>query len=106
MTGLFCAKQFETNMGETAKRFSMIVSVEFVRTSSYMSTLLTALKVTRKAAQRLSGDSDLNSRFERQGTTSREEANLNRPVANLGGHFRNSGLSRYIGQHLPQFRDT
>ena len=37
-------------VGETAKPFNMIVSVEFVRTSPYMSTLLTALKVTREAA--------------------------------------------------------
>jgi 2-keto-myo-inositol isomerase len=37
-------------VGETAKAFNMIVSVEFVRTSPYMSTLLTALKVTREAA--------------------------------------------------------
>jgi 2-keto-myo-inositol isomerase len=38
------------NVGETAKPFNMIVSVEFVRQSLYMSTLLTALKVTREAA--------------------------------------------------------
>ena len=37
-------------VGETAKPFNMIVSVEFVRRSPYMSTLLTALKVTREAA--------------------------------------------------------
>ena len=37
-------------VGETAKAFNMIVSVEFVRSSLYMSTLLTALKVTREAA--------------------------------------------------------
>ena len=37
-------------VGETAKPFDMIVSVEFVRASPYMSTLLTALKVTREAA--------------------------------------------------------
>src|SRR4029077_6797983 len=37
-------------VGETAKPFNMIVSVEFVRTSPYMSTLLTALKITREAA--------------------------------------------------------
>jgi 2-keto-myo-inositol isomerase len=37
-------------VGETAKPFNMIVSVEFVRTSPYMSTLLTALKVTREAS--------------------------------------------------------
>jgi sugar phosphate isomerase/epimerase len=36
-------------VGETAKPFNMMVSVEFVRTSPYMSTLLTALKVTREA---------------------------------------------------------
>ena len=38
------------SVGETAKPFNMIVSVEFVRSSLYMSTLLTALKVTREAA--------------------------------------------------------
>ncbi len=38
------------SVGETAKPFNMIVSVEFVRTSLYMSTLLTALKLTREAA--------------------------------------------------------
>lgn len=37
-------------VGETAKPFNMIVSVEFVRASPYMSTLLTALKLTREAA--------------------------------------------------------
>jgi len=37
-------------VGEVAKTFDMIVSVEFVRSSPYMSTLLTALKVTREAA--------------------------------------------------------
>jgi len=37
-------------VGETAKPFNMTVSVEFVRASLYMSTLLTALKVTREAA--------------------------------------------------------
>lgn len=37
-------------VGETAKAFDMSVSVEFVRASLYMSTLLTALKVTREAA--------------------------------------------------------
>jgi len=36
--------------GETAKSFNMTVSVEFVRVSPYISTLLTALKVTREAA--------------------------------------------------------
>ena len=38
------------SVGETAKPFNMMVSVEFVRVSPYMSTLLTALKVTREAA--------------------------------------------------------
>jgi 4-hydroxyphenylpyruvate dioxygenase len=38
------------SVGETAKAFDMFVSVEFVRASLYMSTLLTALKVTREAA--------------------------------------------------------
>ena len=38
------------SVGETAKAFNMIVSVEFLRASPYMSTLLTALKVTREAA--------------------------------------------------------
>jgi len=38
------------SVGETAKAFNMLVSVEFVRASPYMSTLLTALKVTREAA--------------------------------------------------------
>lgn len=37
-------------VGDTAKPYNMIVSVEFVRGSAYMSTLLTALKVTRAAA--------------------------------------------------------
>ena len=37
-------------VGETAKAFNMMCSVEFVRSSPYMSTLLTALKVTREAA--------------------------------------------------------
>ncbi len=37
-------------VGETAKAFNMMFSVEFVRASPYMSTLLTALKVTREAA--------------------------------------------------------
>lgn len=37
-------------VGETVKTFNMICSVEFVRASPYMSTLLTALKVTREAA--------------------------------------------------------
>ena len=36
--------------GEAAKSFNMRVSLEFVRASPYMSTLLTALKVTREAA--------------------------------------------------------
>ena len=38
------------SVGETAKSFNMMVSVEFIRASPYMSTLLTALKVTREAA--------------------------------------------------------
>jgi 2-keto-myo-inositol isomerase len=38
------------SVGETAKPFNMIVSIEFIRSSLYMSTLLTALKVTREAA--------------------------------------------------------
>ena len=38
------------SVGETARAFDMFVSVEFVRASLYMSTLLTALKVTREAA--------------------------------------------------------
>lgn len=37
-------------VGDTAKAFDMLCSVEFVRSSPYMSTLLTALKVTREAA--------------------------------------------------------
>jgi sugar phosphate isomerase/epimerase len=37
-------------VGETAKAFETMFDVEFVRTSQYMSTLLTALKVTREAA--------------------------------------------------------
>jgi 2-keto-myo-inositol isomerase len=37
-------------LGEIVKGFNMIMSVEFVRASPYMSTLLTALKVTRQAA--------------------------------------------------------
>jgi len=37
-------------VGETAKLFSMMMSVEFVRSSAYMSTLLTGLKLTREAA--------------------------------------------------------
>jgi sugar phosphate isomerase/epimerase len=37
-------------VGETAKASNMVCSVEFVRSSPYMSTLLTALKVTREAA--------------------------------------------------------
>jgi 2-keto-myo-inositol isomerase len=37
-------------VGETAKAFNMGFSVEFVRSSPNMSTLLTALKVTREAA--------------------------------------------------------
>ena len=38
------------SVGETAKALDMRVSVEFVRASPFMSTLLTALKVTREAA--------------------------------------------------------
>ena len=38
------------SLGDIAKSFNMIISVEFVRASPYMSTLLTALKVTRQAA--------------------------------------------------------
>jgi sugar phosphate isomerase/epimerase len=37
-------------VGEVARTFDTIFSVEFVRTSLYMSTLLTALKVARQAA--------------------------------------------------------
>ncbi len=37
-------------VGDAAKAFNMVCSVEFVRSSPYMSTLLTALKVTREAA--------------------------------------------------------
>ena len=37
-------------VGETAKSFDMMMSVEFVRSSAYMSTLLTGLKLTREAA--------------------------------------------------------
>ena len=37
-------------VGETVRAFTMVCSVEFVRASPYMSTLLTALKVTREAA--------------------------------------------------------
>lgn len=37
-------------VGETAKSFKMMMSVEFVRSSAYMSTLLTGLKLTREAA--------------------------------------------------------
>lgn len=37
-------------VGDAAKSFNMICSVEFIRSSPYMSTLLTALKVTREAA--------------------------------------------------------
>jgi sugar phosphate isomerase/epimerase len=37
-------------VGDTAKAFNMTCSVEFVRSSPYMSTLLTALTVTREAA--------------------------------------------------------
>ena len=38
------------NVGETAKPYNMIVNVEFVRSSPYMSTLPTGLKLTREAA--------------------------------------------------------
>lgn len=38
------------SLGDVAKSFNMVISVEFVRASPYMSTLLTALKVTRQAA--------------------------------------------------------
>ena len=38
------------SVGEIAKAADMVCSVEFIRISSYMSTLLTALKVTREAA--------------------------------------------------------
>ena len=37
-------------LGDVARELNMIISVEFVRASPYMSTLLTALKVTRQAA--------------------------------------------------------
>ncbi len=37
-------------IGDAAKSFGMIFSVEFVRSSPYMSTLLTALKLKREAA--------------------------------------------------------
>jgi 2-keto-myo-inositol isomerase len=37
-------------LGDAARSFNMMMSVEFVRASPYMSTLLTALKVTRQAA--------------------------------------------------------
>lgn len=37
-------------IGETAESFDMMMSVEFVRASAYMSTLLTGLKLTREAA--------------------------------------------------------
>ena len=37
-------------IGETAQSFDMMMSVEFVRSSAYMSTLLTGLKLTREAA--------------------------------------------------------
>jgi sugar phosphate isomerase/epimerase len=37
-------------MGDTAKAFNMTYSVEFIRSSPYMSTLLTALKMVREAA--------------------------------------------------------
>jgi sugar phosphate isomerase/epimerase len=37
-------------VGETAKQFGMMAMVEFVRASTYMSTLTTALRYTREAA--------------------------------------------------------
>lgn len=37
-------------VGETAASFDMMMNVEFVRSSTYMSTLLTGLKLTREAA--------------------------------------------------------
>jgi len=37
-------------VGETAEAFDMLMNVEFVRSSTYMSTLLTGLKLTREAA--------------------------------------------------------
>ena len=37
-------------VGETAKSFDMMMNVEFVRASTYMSTLLTGLKLTREAS--------------------------------------------------------
>lgn len=37
-------------VGDTARAFGITCCVEFVRTSTYMSTLLTALKLTREAA--------------------------------------------------------
>jgi 4-hydroxyphenylpyruvate dioxygenase len=37
-------------VGETAESFDMTMNVEFVRSSTYMSTLLTGLKLTREAA--------------------------------------------------------
>jgi sugar phosphate isomerase/epimerase len=37
-------------VGDVARGFDMVCSVEFVRASPYMSTLLTALKITREAA--------------------------------------------------------
>ena len=37
------------SVGDVAKSFDMIVSIEFIRSSPYMSTLPTALKVTREA---------------------------------------------------------
>jgi len=38
------------SIGETSKSFDMMMNVEFVRSSTYMSTLLTGLKLTREAA--------------------------------------------------------
>jgi 4-hydroxyphenylpyruvate dioxygenase len=37
-------------VGDTARAFNMTCSVEFIRSSPFMSTLLTTLKVTREAA--------------------------------------------------------
>jgi sugar phosphate isomerase/epimerase len=37
-------------LGDIARNFNMLISVEFVRASPYMTTLQTALKVTRQAA--------------------------------------------------------
>jgi sugar phosphate isomerase/epimerase len=37
-------------VGDTARAFTMTCSVEFIRSSPYMATLLTALKMVREAA--------------------------------------------------------